>query len=190
MAVEIELKAHVEDCKSMYTLLGTLCEYAFAFEKEDTYWKNSRLPPHTPKVRLRTQTRRLPDESVVSSVVVTQKVKELKGGIEVNDEREFTVSSVTEFQAFLKALRFTPSSSKQKHGWTFFYEGITVELVEVVPLGWFVEIEILTEDDESRTEAVEEGRKRLLAFLQTLGVPESAIESRYYSDMLKEHLAL
>jgi len=65
------------------------------------------------------------------------------------------------------------------------------EVLEQPPiesLGWFVELEILTNDIHAanRGKAVEEAREKLLSFLAELGISGEAIESRYYTEMLKE----
>ena len=38
MSIEIELKAHVENCQALKLLLSKKAEYKRAFEKDDTYW--------------------------------------------------------------------------------------------------------------------------------------------------------
>ena len=191
MATEIELKAHVRDSGALKALLHEKAEYSGAFEKDDTYWARAAPPaPDAPALRLRVrrQKRTLPDGSAASATVATYKAKEVRGGLEVNDELEFEVSPGPEFEGFLKSMGFAPGISKRKRGWDFSRDGITAELAEVEGLGWFIELEILASgiDAGSLEETVEAAREKLLGFLDELGIGREAIESRYYTEMLKE----
>ena len=58
-----------------------------------------------------------------------------------------------------------------------------IELVEVGPLGWFLEMEFILPSKEQ----IPLARDLLRLMLQELGLQEEAIESRYYMDLLKEH---
>ena len=196
MAVEIELKAHVTNWDALKRLLSEKAEYLWAFEKTDTYWfpeKNS-FPWFPPSgLRLRREKRCSKKGTETSLCLVTYKNKEVKDGIEVNDEREFEVSapkrqSAVVFEEFLKKIGLIPGSSKKKRGWAFSREGINAELVEVEGLGWFVELEIIDpiHADSDMEAAFTEGKKRLLEFLDFLGIEREAIESRFYTEMLKE----
>ena len=192
MATEIELKAHIQDSEALKALLFRKAEYISAFEKDDSYWVRapgaSASDPRTARLRVRGEKRVFPDGSEVSRIVATYKNKEVTGGIEVNDELEFEVQPGPAFEAFLERVGFTRDICKRKRGWDFFRDGITAELVEVESLGWFVELEILTNDIHAanRGKAVEEARAKLLGFLAELGISREAIESRYYTEMLKD----
>ncbi len=126
---------------------------------------------------------------------MTYKTKEVRDGIEINDEKEFEVCSsqnntVTVFDEFLKMMGLRPGYTKQKRGWAFFKEEINAELLEVEKLGWFLEMEIVVNDIETSggndTTTIDEKRKQLMGFFSELGIKKDAIESRYYSEMLKE----
>jgi len=61
--------------------------------------------------------------------------------------------------------------------------------LEVEKLGWFLEIEIVLDDiegDTTKETTIKEKKRQLMEFLSELGIEEDAIESRYYSEMLKE----
>ena len=197
MATEIEVKAHVHDSEALKALLHEKAEYSGAFEKEDTYWfapkpRTLVVPLAVPlaapvsRIRLRREKRSLPDGSNASVTLATYKNKEVRDGIEINDELEFEVNPGTEFERLLKAMGFKPGVRKRKQGWVFTREGITAELVEVQTLGWFIELEILagTIEDDKREKTVTEGKEKLLNFLSALGIGREAIESRYYTEML------
>ena len=192
MATEIELKARVRHSEALKSLLHEKAEYSSAFEKDDTYWA---FPPELctaarpiPRLRVRRETHRLPGGTSVSATLATYKTKEVRDGIEINDELEFEVKPGPEFERFLETLGYKPVVSKGKRGWAFFREGITAELVEVGKLGWFIELEILVDvmDADKLEKTVAEGKEKLLGFLALLGIGEEAIESRYYTEMLAE----
>jgi len=195
LAIEIELKAHVKDSEALRLLLLGKARYLCSFEKEDTYYfptVNSDIPKSG--VRLRSENKTFPDGTEKKAVVVTYKTKEVRDGIEINEEKEFEVyshqySTVTVFDEFLKILGLRPGYSKRKKGWAFSKEGINAELLELEKLGWFLEMEIVVEDvddQEKRGITIRKAKRMLMGFLSELGIEKDAIESRYYSEMLKE----
>jgi predicted adenylyl cyclase CyaB len=122
-------------------------------------------------------------------VVVTYKKKELRGDTEVNDEREFTVNDRAAFEALVTDIGFDPYISKEKNTKSFSYRApdgteVTIELSLVARLGWFAELEILAENPTK--EETERAQRILRATLALSGIPESAIEPKYYTDMLRE----
>ncbi|MDR2633843.1 MAG: class IV adenylate cyclase [Treponema sp.] len=187
MCIEIELKAWVADPQGVRNTLNTgLSLVSRAFEKEDAYWHPvSGIPaaPFPPSgIRIRKETHTDAQGSLTRKVLVTYKTKEVRDGIEVNHEREFSVSDGPLFEDLLRRFGFEPGIGKHKKGWAWDYEGITVELVQVSGLGWFVELEIL--EDEDQTETVAAARSRLLDLLHRLGIAQDKIESRYYTELL------
>ena len=188
MVTEIELKAHIHNSEEMMPVLSEKAEFLYAFIKKDTYWFSGGLELPPSGLRIRSEKRTFPDGREESFTMATYKNKEVRNGIEINDEREFTVEPVSEFEEFLKRMRLKPARSKEKHGWAFSKDGITAELVEVKGLGWFVELEIIAKAGHgsgNNEKTFAEGRKRLLDFLGGLGIAEEAIESRYYTEMLE-----
>jgi len=196
MSTEIELKAHVKDYKALKALLSKKADYSGAFEKDDTLWfpgdtrylaGESLLHPYG--LRIRREKRSFPDGSAESKCFATHKIKEVRDGIEINDEREFEVNPGSAFEDFLRRMGLKPGLSKRKRGWAFSLNEINAELVEVEGLGWFVELEIVTENNlaEGKSEKiVAEAREKLLEFLDGLGINRDAIESRFYSEMLRK----
>ena len=191
MVTEIELKAHVKDKKNLKLRLSEKAEYICAFEKEDTYWflsdRDEAAESAPGKIRLRREKRILSDGTGKSAIFVTFKTKEVKDGIEINDEREFELSSPssrseTDFEEFAKRIGYKPGAYKKKKGWAYSAGGISAELVEVKSLGWFIELEILA--DNKRSTTILKREKKLLDFLDSLGIEREAIESRFYSEML------
>lgn len=179
---EIELKAHVRDPSGTEERLRSFCTFRGETVKKDEYWKN----PAGKTVRIREETGKPP--------VLTWKVKTLNGGVEVNDEKEFSVSSGSLCSEFLKEAGFSPSLRKEKRTKTYtcgaFPEAAgtgkgfpaSLELSEVAGLGFFLEIEIMLDKPDGETE--KEARQTLGVLLARAGIPESEIEERYYSELL------
>jgi len=199
MAVEIELKAHLDDFAPVKERLSALGEYCRAYTKTDAYWlpaqtvaASSLLPPSG--VRIRHDRGVNADGSAYDTVLVTCKTKEIADGIEVNDESEFTVSNAAPFAELLSRLGLRETHHKQKEGWAWTVAPsagkaagrppILAELSQVAGLGWFLEIEIQPPNDHPQT--VEESRRRLLSLLETLKIPADWIEPRPYTIMLNE----
>jgi adenylate cyclase class 2 len=199
MATEIEVKAHVEDPRAIKNGISLFASPPLSFEKDDCYWVPAgNLPRGIPGsgVRVRREKRRLPGDKVEDEekTLVTYKSKEVREGIEINDELEFTVSGAHAFEELLKRLGLKPGLGKHKKGWSWIFAensatgngNIQVELCEVTNpdhnLGWFVELEILT--DDAGPETVTAARKQLLELLDKFNIPRENIEERYYSELL------
>ena len=199
MAVEIELKAHLDDFAPVKERLSVLGKYCRSYTKSDTYWLPAQPVARQPAagipsgVRVRRDRGIDADGAAHEIILVTYKTKEISDGIEVNDESEFTVSDAAPFEALLGHLGLREAIRKEKQGWAWVIPPqstasgqppILAELSSVAGLGWFLEIEIQAADDQRQT--VEESRSRLLALLKKLEIPADRIESRPYTVMLKE----
>ncbi|MDR0601396.1 MAG: hypothetical protein LBG42_03375 [Treponema sp.] len=204
MALEMEIKARVDDPEMLRVRLSDLGLYLGAYEKDDTYWfpahgadsagengpARPKLPPSGIRVRRERNTR---DGGVSENVLVTWKTGNLDGGIEINDEMEFAVSDAGLFEDLLERLGMRPGIRKNKQGWAWNClsgdDCIRTELSNVRELGWFLELEITEENAKKREEdpvREKDRRKRLLSLLEDLGIPRGRIESRPYTRMLSE----
>jgi adenylate cyclase class 2 len=180
MATEIELKAHVANHLEIGNRLSKLAVFTGTFEKKDVFY--SLVGSTAYGVRLRKESKRLPSGTSRLKNLVTWKSKQVTDGIEINDEREFEVSSCEVFEQFLTHLGFMVKRRKKKKGSSYDNNGMTVELTEVEGLGWFVELEMISDDKDAGNLAAT--RKKLLDFLAELGIERDAIESRSYTEML------
>jgi adenylate cyclase class 2 len=199
MPFEIELKARLDDSTLVEQRLSGLGTFCRSYKKADSYWFPTQtgtggapIPPSG--VRVRRESGMSADGAAYESVLVTYKQKEITDGIEVNDEREFTVSVAQPFEDLLSRLGLCQGICKEKQGraWTIPSQSagqsgavqrpILAELSLVTGLGWFVELEIIAEDNDQQT--VEECRKQLLALLEKLEIPAKQIEARPYTSML------
>lgn len=186
MALEIELKAHVENPEGLEKQLSGLGESLGTYEKDDTYWfpvKNGVSGLPASGVRVRREKTVDPRGQARGNTFVTYKIKELRGNIEVNDEREFEVSQGEIFGDLLLRLGLEPAMGKRKRGRAWQCGEIRAELSEVEGLGRFLELEIVTEKEGPGV--IDESRKRLLEMLADLDIPPGRIETRPYTEMLR-----
>jgi len=190
MAVEIELKARLDDFEPVRERLFAVGEYDRSYIKSDTYWlpaQGGAVASIPSGVRVRRDRGIDAGGAAHESILVTYKTKEISDGIEVNDESEFTVSSAAPFEALLLNLGLREAIRKEKQGWAWNIPPeqppILAELSLVTGLGWFLEIEIQAANDQRQT--VDESRRRLLALLEKLEIPAEQIEPRPYTAMLK-----
>ncbi|MCL2763294.1 MAG: CYTH domain-containing protein [Treponema sp.] len=189
MAFEIELKVRVDDCTAVKERLAGLGNYCRAYTKSDSYWIHGKNQ-HGETVRIRHESGIGANGETHEAVLVTYKIKSIAAGIEVNDEREFTVSDRALFEALLTRLGLSSDICKEKQGWAWIMPAetaekpaILAELSMVTGLGWFLELEIIADDNHEQTVAVH--RKQLLALLTRLGIPAEHIEPRPYTTMLR-----
>lgn len=189
MALEVELKAHVADPLQLKGRLEALegISSPFCELKEDTYFCRR---GEDALFRMRVEQSGPSFDAMQGTLAFTYKDKAIKGGIEVNEEVEFTShpdqgSSALEF--FL-SLGYELYLTKTKKGYLYTYPValdlplLTIELVEVMGLGWFLEIELVLDERDK----VDRAQKALVGFLSLLGIKESAIEEAYYMHMLKK----
>ncbi|HCJ93769.1 MAG TPA: class IV adenylate cyclase [Sphaerochaeta sp.] len=180
MAREIECKVSLEysEIAEMVRRIGLVLPDAIrsSISKDDIYY--TRQSEHKALFRLRREE---------DGITVTRKEKEERNdGVEVNHEIEFSCQ-VEDFHGlgqFFASLAYVPLIEKRKHGTAWVHGTLTVELVEVDGLGWFLEMERLLPDDASDT-AVEQALLGLAELREQLDIAAYPLESRYYIDMLQ-----
>jgi adenylate cyclase class 2 len=209
MAIEIEVKAWVDTPELLKQRIDAIARFTGVFDKVDAYWypapgtvapvltvpelATSEVAFPASGVRVRKETvgdGRDDIRNGVQTARITYKAKEIRDDIEVNHEREFIVSDGDVFEELLTALGLIPIKRKRKTGWAWVYdsdvvtvtEGITVELALVERLGYFIELEILANNDALAT--VASARDRLFALLDLLGIARNCVENRYYTELL------
>ncbi len=197
---EIELKAHVDDRPALRHRLKQFAEYACTVIRDDTYYGTSPQDRH--KLRIRHE-RHLSENGTVAAedFLVTYKRKEKRTALdgtvlEVNDERECTVSSPDALTAFLRDAGYSVQLEKHKEveDWQTSVNNIkdadgtpvkaTLEICTVPPLGDFLEIEILAPSDDETTVSL--ARQELSKLLEKSGIGADKIEPRYYSELLRD----
>ncbi|MDR0387060.1 MAG: hypothetical protein LBH57_03395 [Treponema sp.] len=190
MPVEIEVKAWADEPEKTKSALSRIAEYRGKFHKEDEYWLNRPGPSVTEAggvpafgVRIRREEAEDAEGTIRRALIVTYKVKEVRDGVEINREREFTISDKAAFEELLSRLGLVRGYAKKKTGFAWTYHGITAELALVGDLGWFAELELLTDDDAES--AVKPARERLMDLLERIGIRKDRIEPRYYAEMYR-----
>jgi adenylate cyclase class 2 len=206
LALEIELKVHIDDFAPVKERISALGNYLRSYKKSDSYWFSIQAAPPEVTVMpgLRVRRERGLDSSgqIQEATLITYKVKEISDGIEVNDEREFTISDADIFEDLLCRLGLYKDICKEKEGWAWAISPLAIspddagkspavpqpiilaELSLVTGLGWFLELEIMSDDGSEY--AIARSRQQLLATLEKLEIPAEWIESRPYTAMLRE----
>lgn len=194
---EIEIKAHVYDRDTLLKKLREFATYSQTVERYDTYYHlytENALPNGKPYIscRIRKELNKTA-EGVRETVFLTYKKKESlssdpKKAVEVNDEKETVISCTEAVISLLSDIGFKEAHRKTKKVMDFTTETefgtATLELCNVEKLGDFLEIEILSESsDEKIVESIKTELKKLL---EKSGIPESQIEPKYYTQMLRE----
>ena len=197
MNYEIELKAHVTDRDGVKKILDGMGRYLGHTQKEDDYYhfdlKGSPVPDGRNFISARIRKEKLClDGKTSSCCYFTYKRKEIKKNedgreIEVNEENEFTTEDASALEVFFRDLgaRVDLHKSKSVEQWTVIKDGESahVELCNVPPLGYFLEIEIIKEKNDEET--VRKARKVIESIFTDCNIDLNQIENRYYRDMLK-----
>jgi len=184
MPIEVELKAWVEDEDALVAQLMAGADYVGRSEKRDVYYRRADEDPDSidPGRSALPRLRQVDQRSFV-----TLKRKRRVDGAEVNDEIEFAVDPTEAAEAFLAALGFLPLIAKQKDTRLFRDRDerrLSYELNVLAGLGTFIELELLLDSEASEGE-VTAARAILAERMARLGVAESAIEPRYYIELLR-----
>lgn len=193
---EIELKAHVHDRVELTEILNSFAEYKGKVSKYDSYWKQnplfsllSKQNDEHRKTAVRIRIEKTEHEKTSMRTIVTCKHKQRmdgsgvngkKGILEVNEEREFTVSDAASFEHLIINAGFSPFLTKHKECIQWTYEDILIELCNVEGLGDFLEAEIIKDVPGD----IEEARIRLEKLLEKCRIPLEQIEPMYYSELL------
>ena len=177
MSYEIEVKAWVTDPQSLQARLEATGTFLRHFEKDDVYFEGEATYGGQPvTVRIRKDG---------ENSVCTFKERRTVNGVEHNREWEFSIGDAYAMETLLLRLGLPELIHKQKSGAAYRYGDLLIELSEVHGLGYFLEVEKLvdsTADEPTQREAKVQVREALLSF----DIPESAIESRPYTEMLLE----
>ena len=192
---EIELKVHVEDRDSLIEKLNSFATYTNSIQRDDFYWGTSSTCRNKIRVRKESGVPNEPRETRPETIV-TYKRKELRTNsqgqaVEVNDEKECTISNSEPLEAFLTDIGYSVVLKKHKSVMVWILQphsqkesSVSFELCNVPPLGDFLEIEILTKDDSE--ENIKYAQDKLFELLDMTGIGRDKIEKRYYSEMLRE----
>lgn len=190
---EIELKAHVEDARTVLDALASFARTVGTVEKNDTYYRLPLTGRIAPDGRSYLTCRiRLEKCNDKQRILFTYKRKSLihesGNDIEVNDEKECSMDSTEALEAMLFDAGFVVSHKKQKTAIGYVADTSMgeahIELCTVPPLGDFLEIEILSAAHDAET--VRLANEAIKGIFAKCAIPLDAIEERYYTQMLEE----
>jgi adenylate cyclase class 2 len=190
MSKEIELKAHVDDVDKVLSIIRNTrgVTHECFQEKRDIYLSNHL---NQPSCRVRLERKGSNKDHLKDTVIITVKEKKSNNGIEVNDEIEID-SYGSNFESAVRifeVLGYKPVLLKEKRGYSFILDKfkfpLHIEVLEVAPLGWFLEMEF-TPENELNDDEIENIKQDLLSALKMFGINEGKIEQRFYHDMLDE----
>ena len=186
MGFEVEIKAHVseDNVPLIRSFFDNNKEASFCgcTDKQDVYWaKNETDPP-----MFRT---RLEKTDNGAEVLFTSKPLKKKDYLtEYNVENEFSAGSdqwedVLHFVSGL-GLKVCRRKWKKGYGWFVDVDGFRIhaELLEVRFLGWFLEMEICSKNEDDIDKAAAE--KALFKLLKKAGVSEKNVEPVGYNKLL------
>ena len=177
MNTEIEMKAWVDDPAALKERLRKLCaNFLREYKKSDTYFHLMDGDRLKQELRLR---------SDGDDTIVTLKEKQVRQGLEVNVEREFSVSNSEHFRYLLECSGYEEFIRKEKIGTAYQCGAYLVELSHVTRLGTFIEVEELIKGSVSE-EKLRQTDKAIRELLQQLGIGTEKIEFRGYTQMLVE----
>ena len=190
---EIELKAHVYNKEETIKILNTFAKYVGFFQKQDIYYRLQKQNNNDfISVRIRKEQAKQ-EQNISEKTYLTYKQKELKDTtdgtkIEVNNEKECELSNTETITSILLDTGFSEYLTKSKTVEKFTYQtpyGIaTIEICTIPPIGDFIEIEIL--NNENTKSNVEQIKEEILSILNKCNIPQSQIENKFYSQLLKE----
>ena len=176
MAYEVEIKAHAYPELKEVIDSYVKCE-GHPVEKDDTYYA---FPGDiTPRFRIR-------DEG--DKLLITAKKNHREEGIECNKELEFVHENRGDkpiMEEMADMLGYKVFIKKHKKGWEWHYGPVHIELLDVLHLGWYLEMETI-----SPYSNIEENRERVAALymiLEGVGLSACDVESNSYQKMLADY---
>lgn len=173
---EIEMKASIEEPDVIRRRLQSRSEFGGQFYKSDLYFSSA----SGVTFRLRREESSGRSEALYR---VTVKEKQLAEGCEVNREVEFDVSNTEAFRQFALMTGAVELIRKVKRGELFLLDGVNLELCEIEGLGWFLEMEMLTESEESSVH--DQCRLKLQQLLSLFAIDADQVVTEYYIDLLR-----
>ena len=195
--MEIELKAHARDREAVLQKLRQFAVFDKSVSKDDRYFKMDKdgAPNGHITARIRQEkTADIDGNAIQEKTFLTYKKKERRvasggGALEVNQEYESALDNAECLEALFADIGFVPHFTKHKDAVGFYADTpcgkAHLELCSVPPLGDFLEIEFVTQDDagESQIAAM---RVQLEALVTKCGLALEDIEKKYYSELLAE----
>jgi len=179
--IEVELKAWAGNLKSLCKKIEKIAQFQGEIVQRDTYFTFASTKGYQ---KQRFRLREIGNRSIVTVKIEGKSCP----GVEANEEHEFEVSDPQEFKVFCREFGFRVLIEKTKKVSKYLYKPpvkqfplpVTIELNRVQGLGNFIEIETLVR----RKNQISRASLFLKSLLHKLGIPESKIEQRAYTELL------
>lgn len=168
--VEAKISISKNDYNILYTKISKFADKVGDFYKKDIYYSDK--DDYFMRIR----------EFDNKEFFLTIKNKTIDLSIETNDELEFQIDSFEDFNNLFFELGFSKIKRKEKISQVFRYKNANLELNEIKSLGYFLEIEILLENESEIFQA----KKDLENLFLNLGYSSADFEKRYYLDLLDD----
>ncbi len=171
--IEVEAKIRISNSKKVIKKIGAISKYQGTERKVDDYYTLEDLS-HYPRKSLRIRKR-----GGFYEINFKHRLSYING-VHVKKETEFRVSNIDGFLNLIRDFGFKKWLRKEKI--TKLYkirDNFHIEMNNVKGLGWFLEIEYLT--DKKR---IEKARIEVLKFVRKLGFKEKDLISEGYTKML------
>lgn len=172
--IEVEAKVKVSDVKDARVKIKKIAKFVKKEKKVDDYYSLERR--RYPKKSLRVR-----DEGKKRVVNYKGRRKYFKG-IWAKEEVEFEVSDLKNFFNLIADFGFRKWLRKTKN--TELYrtkDGVHIELNFVRDMGWFIEIEVLCDDDPKK---IRNARKRIHEIMKDLNVRKRFVIKKGYTKLL------
>jgi adenylate cyclase class 2 len=170
--IEVEAKVRVSDLKGVRKKISKIGKFIGKEKKVDDYYTLESLNKY-PKKSLRIR------KSKGFHVINFKRRISYERGVHAKHETEFKVTDIKGFLDLIDDFGFKKWLRKEKT--TYLYgigKKLNIELNEVGGLGWFLEVECLTEKD------IRKARKEVLGILKRLGISKKGIVKEGYTKML------
>ena len=176
---EIELKAHVPNPDEVRQALNSFAEYKGQTFKRDKYYK---IPSEKSEKGYEKFRVRIENGASYLTYKTKTKVKNPDGSfMEVNSESECKIDNFETIEKLFTSLGAQVSFEKTKdvEHWYYFShkQNIHIELCDVCKLGYFIEIEVMSDKNDDNT--VNKIREQELDILDKCKIGRDQIESKF-----------
>lgn len=177
--IEVEIKAKIEDNISAYEKIKEIGGvYSHSEKQHDIYFngENKDFKESDEALRIR----EIPDGDDIKRIL-TYKGPKLDTQTKTRKEIEVTVDNTENMIDILVNIGFKPSAVVKKMRRIFSYEDFTITVDKLDKLGYYMEIEYVT-NDESNIDTIQ---KDIFALFEKLGITDG-FEKASYLELLEE----
>ncbi len=176
--IEIEIKAKIEDKNDALSKIKSLgATYSHSEEQEDIYFnapdKDYRQTDEALRIRL------IPVDDDIKKIL-TYKGPKIDSESKTRKEIEVEIGNLDKMTDILIALGFKPSAVVSKVRRIFNYEDYTITLDKLEKIGYYMEIEYVTDNEED----IEEIRDNIMEVFKKMNITDG-FERRSYLELLE-----